>query len=361
VRIAIDASRITVARRTGTENYALNLIRALLAHHAESGSPHRIILYFRDVPRPDLLPHYTNVEHRVIPARRAWTHTRFAAALFADGPDVTFVPAHTLPFIAPGKMVVTVHDLGYRFFPEAHRTYERIYLDLTTRFSAWRATRILADSKATSRDLSGQYGTQRDKISVVYPGVEGISRATDDEIAAARAKYGLPDRYFLFFGTLQPRKNITTIRAAHHTYMQNGGDIPFVFAGKRGWMIEEVVLRTTEGARYFPGYIADEHVAAVYSGATALIFPSLYEGFGFPVITSNTSSLVEVAGDAAITVDPFQASAITAGMQRLAADAELRESLIRHGYELAAKFTWRAAAEQTMTILESAALESAAS
>ena len=114
--IAIDASRTTAARRTGTENYALQLIRALLALDA----PHRYRLYFRDAPPPDLLPELPNNERRVIRAPRLWTHLGFAAAVWRARPDVTFVPAHTLPLAFPGPAVVTVHDLGYLYFPEAH-------------------------------------------------------------------------------------------------------------------------------------------------------------------------------------------------------------------------------------------------
>src|SRR5579859_2792897 len=139
MHIAIDASRTTIAARTGTENYALQLIRALLAER----SNHQFTLYFRDQPRPGLFDCPPNVTQKVIPFARLWTHVRFAAALFSDRPDVTFVPAHTLPLIFPGRAVATVHDLGYRFFPEAHRTYERVYLDLTTRATSRRAARIL--------------------------------------------------------------------------------------------------------------------------------------------------------------------------------------------------------------------------
>src|SRR5690606_38381325 len=136
------ASRTTVARVTGTEHYAIALIRALIRHNTQ----HRIALYFRDYPPDDLFPASPLVERRVLPQRRLWTHIAFAAALWRDRPDVTWVPAHTLPFVMPGRATVTVHDLGFRHFPSAHPGWSRLYLNLTTAYSARRASVILADS-----------------------------------------------------------------------------------------------------------------------------------------------------------------------------------------------------------------------
>lgn len=373
LHIAIDASRVTVARRTGTEHYALHLIRALLALE----SPHRFTLYFRDTPAPGLLPEAdragARVRCRVIPLRRLWTHVRFAAALWADRPDVTFVPAHTLPVIFPGRAVVTVHDLGYRHFPAAHRRAERLYLDLTTRFSARRARRILADSQATRDDLVSLYRIDPGRIVVVYPGVEGIMRADEQAIAAARARYGIPARYFLFLGTIQPRKNIRRLAEAFAQYIEMTGDadIALVLAGKPGWLIDparDVLASLPEAVRgriILTGYVADAEVSGLYSGALALIFPSLYEGFGFPVLEAmrcetpvlcaNTSSLPELAGEAALLVDPLDVAAIAAGMARLAREPALRAELAARGRQQAAAFTWERAARAALQALEHAA------
>ncbi len=363
MRIAIDASRTTVAARTGTENYALQLIRALLDLPPE----HQITLYFRDTPRPDLFDRYPNVQHHVIPFPRLWTHIRFAAALWADRPDVTFVPAHSLPFVFPGRAVATVHDLGYRFFPEAHPVFVRRYLDLATRATARRATRLLADSEATRRDLIAQYGVDPSKIDVVYPGVEGLQRATADQIAAVRVRYGLPERYLLFLGTLQPRKNIRRLVEAFTCFAESGDDVVLALAGRRGWLVDDVLAQVQRDRRdkiVITGYVADEDIAALYSGALALVFPSLYEGFGFPVLEAmhcgtpvlcaNTSSLPELAGDAALLVDPLDTQAIAAGMARLVVDPALRADLVQRGYRQAAKFTWQRTAELTLRALENA-------
>lgn len=371
MHIALDASRITRARRTGTENYALQLIRALLS--LPESAAQRFSLYFRQPPTPDLLPELPNVRYCILPARRAWTHTRFALALWRDQPDVTFVPAHTLPFLMRGRAVVTVHDLGYRFFPRAHRLKERLYLELTTRYSAWRADRVLADSHATRRDLIAQYGTTAAKIRVVYPAVEGIQRASAAQIAALRAAHALPERYLLFLGTLQPRKNIARLVQAFALYAtrSNDPDLHLVLAGQLGWLFEperdlwsHLPRSLRERVRWL-GYVADSDVAALYSGALAFVFPSLYEGFGFPVleamrcgtpvICSNASSLPEVADEAALLVNPLDVKHIAEGIRQVVTDSTLRNALIERGRAQAAAFTWQRAAQQTFQALCEAA------
>jgi glycosyltransferase involved in cell wall biosynthesis len=364
VTIAIDASRTTTARRTGTENYALKLIRALLA----LDTPHRYTLYFRDRPPADLFPMHPQVTRRVIAAPRAWTHTRFALALWRDRPDVTFVPAHTLPLMFPGRAVVTVHDLGYKYFPEAHPTLARRYLEWTTRFSARRATRVLADSLATAKDLAAHYRIPEHKMSVVYPGVdEDLHPVTDsDALAAMRQRYDLPERYLLFVGTLQPRKNIARIVQAYARWRKDydGDDVALVLAGQQGWLYDPTWTAGVEGV-ILPGYIDDADVPALYSGALGLVFPSLHEGFGFPIleamrcgipaITSTTSSMPEVAGDAALLVNARDVDAIAGAIHRIVTDDALRADLIAKGHARTAQFTWARAAEQVLRVLELAA------
>jgi glycosyltransferase involved in cell wall biosynthesis len=269
--------------------------------------------------------------------------------------------------------VVTVHDLGYRFFPKAHRAIARLYLELTTRYSAWRADRVLADSDATRRDLIAQYGTAAAKIRVVYPSAEGIQQASAAQIAAVRAAHKLPERYLLFVGTLQPRKNIARLAQAFAMYLARSGDpdLSLVLAGQRGWRFAPErdlwshLPKTAHERVRLLGYVADSDVAALYSGALAFVFPSLYEGFGFPVLEAmqcgtpvlcaDTSSLPEVAGDAALLVNPLDVAQIADGIQRLVTDAALRSALIARGRAHAATFTWRRAAQQTFQALCEAA------
>jgi len=356
VRIAIDASRCTVPRVTGTENYAIQLIRAFI----RLNTVHHITLYFRDQPRPDLFPGSPLVDQRVIPFKRLWTHIRFAAALWRDKPDLTFVPAHTLPFIFPGRAVATVHDLGFKYFPQAHPASQRLYLDWTTRYSATRADLILADSQATADDLHTFYGTSSAKIHVLYPGVD---KPVIGDVETVRRKYNLPERYFLFIGTLQPRKNIARLVQAYALWRKQNPDdaTGLVLAGGQGWLYDPAWIANIEGV-HLTGYIDDADKGALYTGALALVFPSLYEGFGFPVleamscgtpvIASNTSSLPELAGDAGLLVDPLNIEAIAAAMSQVSNGENLRQSLRQKGYEQVIKFTWETAATQLIAALE---------
>jgi glycosyltransferase involved in cell wall biosynthesis len=352
--IAIDASRTTAARMTGTERYALELIRAMIAYNTR----HHLTLFFRDTPPDDLFEVDDNVTLRVIPFRRLWTHIRFAQAIWQGKPDITFVPAHTLPLWTRGLAAVTVHDLGYRYFPEAHPPAQRAYLNWSTRHSARRADLVLADSKATANDLRKFYKVDGGKINVVYPGVNRPEYTETDVIA----KYNLDERYFLFIGTLQPRKNIETIVKAYRAYRERTKEpADLVLAGNKGWLYDD---RWTVGVPgvHLPGFIDEADKGNLYANAHALVFPTLYEGFGFPVIeammcglpvlTSDTSSLPELADDAAILVDPTDTAAIARAMLRVDTDYDLREELRDNGYKRARKFSWDKAAIRTLAALE---------
>jgi glycosyltransferase involved in cell wall biosynthesis len=359
MRIGIDASRATVARRTGTEGYALHLIRAMLAQDAA----HDFLLYFRDPPAPDLFPRGTR---RVIPFPRLWTHLRLSAELLtAPRPDVLFVPAHVLPLIHPLPSVVTVHDLGYKYFPDAHPLAQRLYLDWATRFSARAATRVIADSHATRRDLARFYHIREDRIVVVYPGRDESLHRVDP--APVRAKYHLPDDYLLHVGTLQPRKNLLRLIEACRV-SRNACHAPFslVLVGKAGWLSGPILAAAREHADLVRllDYVPDEDLAGLYSGARALVFPSLYEGFGFPVleamacgapvICANVSSLPELAGEAALLIDPLDTSALASAILQVLTDSALRAALAEKGFAQIRKFSWAKAAREALAVLEEA-------
>lgn len=363
MRIAIDASRSTIERATGTEHYSHQLIHHLIEKNNSLDKPHYILLYFRDEPEEDLFPVSKHVKHVVIPFPRMWTHLRFASSLFISNPDVTFVPAHTLPYFFPGKAVVTVHDLGYKHFPEAHTKQQVRYLDWSTQHSAKRANIVLADSQATADDLSTFYGIPSEKIHVVYPGVDEPQDKRDWSLFG---KYDLPLSYFLFIGTLQPRKNIERIVQAFDMWQSGNLDknIGLVLAGKEGWLFDEAWIAGVENV-HVTGYIDEADKGALLRQSTALIFPSLYEGFGFPVIeamymgtpviASNTSSLPELVGDAGILVDPLSIIEIAASLDLIVENELLRRKLSVKGMLQAKEFTWQTAAEQTLDLLEKAA------
>lgn len=353
--IGIDASRSAVEQPTGTELYSRLLIDALLARAPDRWS---FRLYFNRPPRLPIRSPKPEIRH--LPFPRLWTHGRLSWEMLTRPPDLLFVPAHVLPLITPRRSVVTVHDLGYRYFPETHPLRQRWYLGLTTRWHAREAAHLLADSEATKRDLIRRYGARPDRITVAYPGLDpAVRRVTDAaEIARVKARYGVEGAYVLYLGTLQPRKNLSRLIAA---YRKSGLNEPLVLAGKRGWYYEQLIKEAGSGVRFI-GYVDEADKPALLSGAQAFAFPSLYEGFGFPVLEamacgvpvlcSNTSSLPEVAGDAALLVDPSSTADIAAGLQRLTRDVDLRQTLIARGLEQARRFTWEQCADTVLTVFE---------
>ncbi|MBC8449011.1 MAG: glycosyltransferase family 4 protein [Chloroflexi bacterium] len=360
--VGIDASRALRARRTGTENYSLQLIGHLLA----LGSEHRFRLYCDRMPPAGLFGCGVTPELRVIPFPRLWTHARLSWEMLQRPPDVLFIPAHVLPLIHRRRSVVTVHDLGYLHYPEAHTRWQRAYLQWSTRWNARRSAHLLVDSQATKADLTARYRLPPGKMTVVYPGRDETLRPVTDPAALeeVRARYGLGERYILHVGTLQPRKNLLRLVEAFVQVHRDG--LQLVLAGKRGWLAEPLFRRVEElglsEAVRFPGYVEDADLPALLSGAACFAFPSLYEGFGFPVleaqacgtpvVASNVSSIPEVAGDGALLVDPHDTAALAEALAGVLSDEALRADLIRRGLANVPRFSWHRCAEQTLAVLE---------
>jgi glycosyltransferase involved in cell wall biosynthesis len=363
--IGIDASRATMGWGTGTEFYSVRLIQALLALETR----HRFRLYVNRPPENRDLFTGGNGEYCVIPFPRLWTHVRLALEVARRPPDVLFVPSHVLPLWTAVPAVATVHDLGYRAFPEAHPTRQRWYLDWSTRHNARTARIVLADSEATRDDLVRYYRISRSKIVVAYPGFERLRPVTDPGvIAAAKGRYAIPLQadYFLHIGTLQPRKNLERLVQAFSGLENAPREVRLVLAGKKGWLYEalfrEVRRLGLEESVTFTGYIDQADKAALLSGALGYVFPSLWEGFGFPaleaqacdtpLICSRNASLPEVAGTGALFVDPMDVAGWTAAMTRLLHDEELRSDLVARGRHNRERFSWRTTAEIALEVLE---------
>ncbi len=363
LHVGVDASRVDRGQRTGTEQYSAQLIEALGALDRE----HRYTLYVNARTRPALtLP--PNFRARLIPCPRLWTHARLSAEMLTRPPDLLFVPAHVVPLAHP-HTVVTIHDLGYRHFPGAHPWRARRYLAWSTAWSAAVARRIIVPSEATARDLVAAHRVPRERIAVIPHGHHPRFRPLPpQEVAAGLARLGIAPPYILFVGTLQPRKNLARALAAFEAFVAGGQPHRLVLVGQRGWLADplfDAIARAdspAHGRIHLTGYLADADLPIVYNGAAALTFPSLHEGFGLPalealacgtpVLTSNTSALPEVVGDAALTIDPLDTAAITAGLQRLTADQTLRDTLRERGLARARHYTWQRAAERTLAVLE---------
>ena len=360
--IGIDASRALRARRTGTENYSLQLIRHLLA----LGSEHTFRLYCDRVPPDGVFGSEATPELRVMPFPRLWTHVRLSWEMVRQPPDVLFVPAHVLPLHHPRRSVVTIHDLGYLHYPQAHTRWQRAYLRWSTGWNAHQSAHLLLDSETTKADLAARHRVPPEKMTVVYPGWDETLHPLAGAAALedVRARYGLDRPYILHVGTLQPRKNL--VRLVEAFARMRDTNLQLVLAGKKGWLAEPIFRKVEElrlgDAVRFPGYVEDADLSALLSGAVCFAFPSLYEGFGFPVleaqacgtpvVASNISSVPEVAGDAALFVDPHDTEALAAALARVLHDEALRADLIEEGFANVQRFSWRRCAEQTLAVLE---------
>lgn len=366
--IGIDASRATMRQRTGTEGYSLHLLNALI----ELAPQHQFRLYVREMPTPDLFPSREGVEIRLIQRRRLWTHLGLGPEVRRNRPDVLFVPAHVLPWPDLGGVpsVVTLHDLGYRYYPEKHGFFERLYLNWSTRHSAEVANRVIAHSQATAHDLSVLDQVPPEKIRVIYSGVDPMMQPPDTAVLArVRGSLGLDGPYLLHVGRIEARKNLVRLVEAFALLRADFPDLSLVLAGKPGRPFPALASRiealSLGDSLRLPGYVAEQDLPALYHGAEVYVFPSLYEGFGFPaleamacgtaVVCANSSSLPELVGDAALRVPPADVQALAEAIRRILTESGLRDTLIARGFENVGRFSWEACARATLAVLEEAA------
>lgn len=382
--IGIDASRALRAQRTGTENYSLEIIHHLLT--LPEAVQHQWRLYVdRPIPKNlSLLPPtaykllqnpVTRSEVRILEAQRLWTHLSLAHEVLHHPPDVLFIPAHVLPFVVPIKQlpasVVTIHDLGYHFFPNFHTWQQRAYLKISTRWNAFAATKLIAISQATASDLEKVYTVAPQKIQVIHEGTKALTLPhanIQTGMTTVLRKFNLPRPFALYLGTIQPRKNLARLLQAY-AQISAQVDWDLVLAGKPGWLssslYESARTLNVEDRVHFTGYVADEEGALLMRMAKFFCWPSLFEGFGLPILeaqtagvavmTSNSSSIPEVAGEGALLVDPNDTDAIAQAMLQISQDEALRQRLIAAGYENVKRFSWEKAARETLRVLEEAA------
>lgn len=275
----------------------------------------------------------------------------------------------TLPPTLPNtKTILTVHDLSYVRTPETTHPILKAYLDNVVPWSVKRATHIIADSQATKDDLIELYKTPADKISVLLSGVNPIYRPITDPATrqTVRERYNIPlDKPYIFsIGTVQPRKNYARLIEALAALGKPFEHIQIVIAGGKGWL-DNPIFATVQALDmqdrvHFTGYVNDADVPILYSDALCTSYISLYEGFGFPVlesmacgtpvITSNTSSLPEVAGNAAPMVNPYNVEEISAQLRQIIEDSGLRTKLIQAGFTQVQNFTWQKSAQKLLSI-----------
>lgn len=351
--IGFDGSRAFVSKRTGTENYSYQLLKSL----TQIDSKNQYIVYLRPGNNPGKgWP--TNFKFSILNFKFLWTQVGLATQTFKDKLDVLFIPAHTSPlFHRPGlKTVVTVHDLGAEYLPQLHQLKQRLYLKWVTNYQLKNATKLIAVSKATKDDLINKIGIKAKKIEVVYEGYD----KDKFKIQSSKFKNNVKAKgYYLFVGTVQPRKNLARLIKAMEKFPGR-----LVIAGGKGWDADSIYSLPKklgiEDKVKFLGYVPEKDLPGLYFGAQAFVFPSLFEGFGLPileaqacscpVLTSNLSSMPEVAGKGAIYVNPYSVESIIEGMKEVVRN---KQKLVKLGLENVKKFSWENCAKETLQVLES--------
>ncbi|MEZ4087860.1 MAG: glycosyltransferase family 1 protein [Candidatus Gracilibacteria bacterium] len=366
--VGIDASRYGHAEATGVEWYSFHLLNELIPllgreHNAE------VRLYARedfevqtDVP--------FNVKKRILPAKRFWTAVRLTWEMIRYPVDVLFVPSHTFPVFVPKKAVITIHDVAFRYFKELYKPFDYWLLNRSTKKAVKKAWHIIVPSEATKKDLVDLYKCDPGKIVVIPHGAPDVPRLlswSDGKKMRLLERLGLKkdDLFVAYVGRLEAKKNLVRLVEGFARFVKEFPDWKLVLAGKRGNGFEDIEAKIGElGLKeqvVMPGYVTEEEKQFLLSGCRMVALPSLYEGFGLPVLegfafrrpvlTSNVSSMPEVAGGAAYLVDPLKPEEIGVGMKRLASDGFYVNGLIGKGAEQLEKFSWEKAAKQTFEVL----------
>lgn len=317
--------------------------------------------------------------HRPV-VRILWEQLVQPIALRQAGIDLLHAMAFAGPLVSSCPFVVTIYDLSFLHYPEAFRPWNRWYLSTFTALSARRAQRVIAISESTKGDVVRMLGVSSDRVDVAYCGVAEIFQPLPtDEVDRFRHVRTLPDRFILFLGTLEPRKNVQILIRAYSQWRRAEPGIPkLVIAGGKGWYYDQIFSEVERleltGAVIFPGYVLQEELPLWYNAADLFVYPSRYEGFGLPVleamacgtpaVTSNVASLPEVAGEGALLVSPDDEAQLVEAMRRVLNDKTLRQEMTANGQAHAACFTWARTARQTVETygraLKSGGVESSA-
>ena len=375
LKILVNALLVS-PQPSGLGRYILQLLEAMGPHLLESeslpvvapqGEGHRVSAAAG--PAAEVIETSFTWDNRA--ARILYEQTQLPRLARSLGAGCLFGPAYAVPVSCPVPCVVTVHDLAFIRYPETQKLLNRLYLRTITKLSVMRSARVIAVSQNTQREIEAHFGVDPGKIRLVYNGISPrFAPAPPAAVTAVRERYALPERFALYVGNLEPRKNLTRLVHAFRMAKRRAGfPHALVLAGQKAWLygeIEKAIEEAREDVEIVTaGYIPAEELPALYSAADLFLYPSLYEGFGLPVleamacgapvITSNTSSLPEVAGDAGRLVDPFSVEAMAAAIAEVLTDDALRREMAEKGKEQAKRFSWDRAARETLQVLREAA------
>lgn len=366
--VGIDVSRYGHSESTGVEWYSYHLLNELFPmlgrdHNAEVRlySPHDFI------PAVELP---FNVHKYILPFKKYWTLIRLSYEMLVKPVDRLFVPSHMLPLVVPKKSVITIHDVAFKKIPEVYDKKQFRMLDWSTKRAVKKAWRIIVPSTATKQDLVDLYGCDEKKIRVIFHGAPRLPvlhqwKDAEKKEMFERFKLNERDLVILFVGRLEAKKNLVRLVEAFSRFSKEYPGWKLFLAGKPGVGFDLIEAKIKElGLEkdvVMPGYITEAEKMFLYEKCRMVAFPSLYEGFGLPVLeafahrrpilTSRVSSMPEVAGNAAYLINPEKVEEIGVGLKRLASDGMMVSQLIGKQEAQLKKFDWEKAAQQTFDVL----------
>jgi glycosyltransferase involved in cell wall biosynthesis len=377
LRIGLDLTAIW-RPQTGIFRYAAEVGKHLLLLNEVEPSIQYVFFFARDI-HPDFVPLQDAFESIICPTtnelliKQFW----FPSILPRLRLDVIHYPSFPPPYFQPfgPRTVMTLHDAGPWRYANALTLHGRLYFSTLLARGTRTCTRVITVSKHAKSEIGHFLGAEYlSKVSVISEAArpEFATVCSDSFKQEVQARYKLPARYLFTVSTVEPRKNLVTLLDAYTRLKKQLGTLcpPLVIVGRKGWNCDDILSYMTEleGAVRFPGYVSDEELVALYQMAACLVFPSLYEGFGLPVleamaagcpvITSTTSSLPEVAGNAGLLVDPLNAEEIAIAMRQILQDEDLRTRLVHEGRRWSSGFSWKETAKMTREVYMLAAYSS---
>lgn len=369
--IGIDASRANKPNKTGTEWYSWHIIEQL-KQIAEKGD--KFLLYTNSVLTGGLekLPENFVEKDLKWPPKYLWTQIRLWWELLVSPPDVLLVPAHTIPFLPLLKKIkvcVNVHDVGFKRSPQLYKPIQVWYHDLTMRRIKQRADVIITISEFSKKEIIELYGVSEKKIKVVYLGFDVNNffvQSSNEPNQEVLEKYNITRPYLLYIGRLEKKKNIANMIAAFALAKEAQPDLKLVLAGSAGHQFDDIKKiiddNKLENEVIITGYVDQADLPVIYNQAEIFLFPTLYEGFGLPilesmasgvpVVTSNFAPHTEVGGEAAYYADPHSSQALADGIIKILSDADSKQSLKDKGLVRVKEFSWRRTAEEIYKIIK---------
>ncbi|OGD94925.1 hypothetical protein A3A48_03330 [Candidatus Curtissbacteria bacterium RIFCSPLOWO2_01_FULL_37_9] len=382
--IGLDGNEANVTNRVGSGVYSLELLKEFAKN-----KDHQFLVYLKEKSLPDLPKESANFKYKVFGPKKLWTQFALPLKLFfGEKPDIFFSMGHYGPRFSKVPYVITIHDLSYLHYPHMFKKNDLYQLVNWTKYSLKAAAHKVTVSETTKKDIIENYNINPSKITVTYEGYDKsrFKPESKSKIESVKKKYKIEGEYIIFVGTLQPRKNLERLIEAfasivHSSQLIVNGEkktvnrepltdnLSLVIVGKKGWLFdpifEKVKSLKLEGKVIFTDYVPGDDLPALIAGAKVYVLPSLWEGFGIPVIeaqacgvpivVSNTSSLPEIVGDSGILINPLSVESIADGVKK-ALDKRTGTDLVEAGFKNIKRFSWRKCAQETLGVLEKVAM-----